>query len=883
MHDTLDAALSSAVLAARHFYNSPTENNEATLNNELSTLILITSKIDPTARLSVKNVNFNELLNFSTTLLGRKTTSAVTRSRLILFLFNLVFYNVPIRKYLAGESIQLCGYIFDVLKISLLNQLGPQNLIDILRLIQVLTYERSLSLGVWANDLISFLLTEIIGDEEPEWMPYCTAILCNLASRSKSVCQRIRNSSSYKAFSQKILKLLAHDSRMVVVSSLILVGYLEERLRDTVFRSRNIPQTFQCVFNVLILGDCLMTRHIAADLLKRLVVSDIPTVSSTPQITAMGKDLTSYSFFQHSIEMLAGLFVKMDPKSEESLKIYDIFLSFCSLPQLVSPTALAVLKIPATEQRFTTPIRSICSTSQMSFIDAIVPEVPLKAIRLLRYLLQECIESGDHIQNYVPHEIILTLVEDCLKTAVETNSQYVAFQCDRINEGLRLVGVIASDDEMRSDILDVVSAPLCSHLVESQMISNPVVAFMSRPVVQRIEPLAEWSANGVTTVLELLKVLADLKDYSKLHKDQYWKLLKDERLVPFVAYAVAYGDHRMICDALLLYTHCAQVHAFPTKWLSDLIASCVSFKSNELLTRSCDSQSLQLKSDFAKDDRIFNGSERRTPDSLSSANIEEVGSKITDDMVKDPNISQIVSLYERKINLLKIREKELENLLARKDESLKQSERLRLVGNIDVNDNEVCFLVIKTLRQVIIDHEKKVIDSRALIMTLRSEKKELEQLYKTLKDSFDAKTTETEVLADELAKVNQEKAVLLEENESEREFSMLTKARYDELKTKFDQTSSTLIEKDLECIKLSNDIATFKSDLSEKNAEIEDLSEKLQSAQVKCDDLEKLYETRIKNLQNELLDHSQQVEKLKKELEKVSKFKDQMLRMMNEI
>lgn len=39
MHDTLDAALSSAVLAARHFYNSPTENNEATLNNELSVRI----------------------------------------------------------------------------------------------------------------------------------------------------------------------------------------------------------------------------------------------------------------------------------------------------------------------------------------------------------------------------------------------------------------------------------------------------------------------------------------------------------------------------------------------------------------------------------------------------------------------------------------------------------------------------------------------------------------------------------------------------------------------------------------------------------------------------------------------------------------------------
>lgn len=34
-------------------------------------------------------------------------------------------------------------------------------LIDILRLIQVLTYERTVVLGVWTNDLISFLLGEM--------------------------------------------------------------------------------------------------------------------------------------------------------------------------------------------------------------------------------------------------------------------------------------------------------------------------------------------------------------------------------------------------------------------------------------------------------------------------------------------------------------------------------------------------------------------------------------------------------------------------------------------------------------------------------------------------------------------------------------------------
>ncbi|VDK18457.1 unnamed protein product, partial [Anisakis simplex] len=372
--------------------------------------------------------------------------------------------------------------------------------------------------------------------------------------------------SSYKAFSRKLLKLLAHDSRIVVVSSLVLVGYLEAQLRDTVFCSRNIPQTFQCVFNVLVLGDCLMTRHIAADLLKRLVVSDTPNVSSTPVITSTGKDLINYSYFERSIQALASLFIQLDPRSEESLKIYDIFLSFCSLNQMRIPITMAILKCPPKEQRLTTPVLSMCSTAQMTFDEAILPDAPLKAVKLLRYVLKEAIESGAHAQDYVPSELILRLIEDNIKTPVETASELVSFQCKRITEGLRLAETVSNDDDLRGDILDVVTAPLCAHIVESQMLSNPIVPYMGRPIAMRNELPPSWSADGVSIVLELLRVLAALKDYSKLHKDQYWKLLKDDRLVPFVAYAIAFGNHELTYDALLLYTHCAQVQEFPTKW-----------------------------------------------------------------------------------------------------------------------------------------------------------------------------------------------------------------------------------------------------------------------------------------------------------------------------
>lgn len=46
-----------------------------------------------------------------------------------------------------------------------------------------------------------------------------------------------------------------------------------------VYCSQNVPQTFQCVFNVLITGDNFMARHVAADLLKRLVLAEQSSVS----------------------------------------------------------------------------------------------------------------------------------------------------------------------------------------------------------------------------------------------------------------------------------------------------------------------------------------------------------------------------------------------------------------------------------------------------------------------------------------------------------------------------------------------------------------------------------------------------------------------------
>lgn len=51
---------------------------------------------------------------------------------------------------------------------------------------------------------------------------------------------------------------------------------------------------------------------------------------------------------------------------------------------------------------------------------------------------------------------------------------------------------VLNDDKIRTSLLEVVTAPLCSHIIESQMISNTVVTYVGQPAIQRNGSLPEW-------------------------------------------------------------------------------------------------------------------------------------------------------------------------------------------------------------------------------------------------------------------------------------------------------------------------------------------------------------------------------------------------------
>ncbi|GMT14695.1 hypothetical protein PFISCL1PPCAC_5992 [Pristionchus fissidentatus] len=880
---SVDANLQRAVQAASRFYADSGGDHTNKLDESLVELIRNVSSVDPTARLTLNHSALIELLNYMPILLTAPSTTSITRSKLLRFLFNLAQYNVSIRRHFSSD-LQLCGPVFDCLKISLKEQLGPQNMIDILRLLQVLTYEKCFTLGVWTNEVISFLLKELSREEEMEWLPYSMAILCNLASRSKSLAQRIRKSSSYKEFARRLTKLLQHDSRIVVVSSLVLIGFLEEKLRELIYCPQNIAQTFQCVFNVLILGDTLMTRHIAADLLRRLVVSEAPSVSSTPSLSSTGKDLMNYSYFARCLQQTADLLVRADPRTEESTKIYDVLLSFCSVPSMRSTVCSAILDAIPTEQRLTTPILSIASTARKSIEEAIDPNVPLKALRLLNYLLKEAVEANRKLSLLIPEERLLSIIDSAVKTPIQTSDSQVVAQCERICEGLRLAEAVSGDDSLRSSLLSVLSASLCSHLLETQFLSNPVVLYMGKPTAMRSnEGLPDWSMEGVTIVLELLRVLATYKDYSKPHKVQYWNSVKDDRLPPFLAFSISRGSPSIVNHALVLYTHCAQNIEFASQNLADLVSSCTR-ESNQPSTSKGENGMKERervergrRSDSREDDRKrLNGDANSSSSSIlngerSLNQIDELIATLKNGLdLKNPKTSDLLATYENKLAMIQIREQELERLVATKDAALQQSERLRI--QYAASGGRASETELARIRSLVEDCEK-----------LKEEKDKIEEEMERKRKENEA---ELEKKEKELIDIRKEKKLLTREIESERELSSTLRKNIDEFKAKMEKMSKVVVQ-------LQEQVAAGNAENERKKDEIFKINEERKGREKMIEEQKETIE-KMKDEKSELNGKMGEIEKERDELkskydliqekmeERKRKMREEMMRLAGE-
>ncbi|KHJ85154.1 hypothetical protein OESDEN_15124 [Oesophagostomum dentatum] len=346
------------------------------------------------------------------------------------------------------------------------------------------------------------------------------------------------------------------------------------------------------------------------------------------------------------------------------------------------------------------------------------------------------------------------------------------------------------------------------------------------------------SIYGVAVVLELLRLLAALKDFSKLHKDQYWRSLKDPRLVSFLAYALCYGDHEMVHNALVLYTHCSQLHAFPSKWLGDLIASCSQAKQYLYESRS------RVNSPNTSTDQRSNEPMDIAPPLISSPLrnskendilLDELLKKIRDGFnVKDAKMSDVLAAYEKKILILERRERELEVLVSAKDQALAQSEKLRMQPRN--GGSEADMARIRSL----------VGDCEALREKVDLANKQLDLTRQLLDEK-------TAALQADLAQMKQERDDLTSEISQERELAMAANKLVDDLKKKLEKASSTLVERQNEVASLNQEKANLIETLNKVNSDLSALQE--------------LHANEVKRLNADVVLRNDTIDKLSREAE----------------
>jgi hypothetical protein len=142
-----------------------------------------------------------------------------------------------------------------------------------------------------------------------------------------------------------------------------------------------------CGFNVLSIPDNILTIQYAVDFLKHILINNADTI---PQLNEVCRGFPATEFFKTSIQTLATLLVILDARSEESSKIYELLLSFCNIADLRHRVCSIILQAPPPPKRYTRPVQGVLRTAEMGIDEAPLPEVPIRALKMLDFLAKVC-------------------------------------------------------------------------------------------------------------------------------------------------------------------------------------------------------------------------------------------------------------------------------------------------------------------------------------------------------------------------------------------------------------------------------------------------------------------------------------------------------------
>ncbi|XP_010888396.1 protein CIP2A isoform X3 [Esox lucius] len=659
--------LKSLLLATHQYRDNRTAHNTVQLQKQVEEL----SGLRCGRLLSSGQVLPSECISGLVELAGDPNTSPALTGTIISLLARLACDDES--REVLQSSYNLTSTLASIIHCQC-NTPGEPLVLQCLQVLQRLTYSsRIFHCANYIHELIDFLVANIQSRDDDITMP-CLGLMANLCRYNLSVQTHIKALSNVKAFYRTLINFLAHNSLTVVVFALSILASLtlNEEVGEKLFHAKNIHQTFQLIFNIIVNGDGTLTRKYSVDLLVDLL--------RNPKIADY---LTRYEHFSVCVSQVLGLLHVKDPNS--ATKVLELLLALSGVSGLRLLLCDIVFRPAAPRLRTAVHRPGVGLDAHqktepgLALVQWLKPPAEgeesccLRALQLLTELLEESLSSEvvsvcvlGFVELLVP--VVLGLLQRPDPAAPESQ---LRTHSSRITHATCLLLTLCGEDSVRGVVSRQLTSQIClsqvEHLLSCCHDNDPLIS----PPTGHESSLSEVCGEAVLKTLELM---SKLRQQVKDMETSFYRILQDPRVVTPLSLALTSSQREYVQTGLRLLLEATLLPDFPTLVLGESIAANNAYRQREA--------ELSVKR--------FSGLKEvpaPTRDSLSgpppspSHSIHSLIDKLHNgmelqDQIKDVRVSEIMDVYEQKISALASKEGRLQDLLEAKALALSQADRL---------------------------------------------------------------------------------------------------------------------------------------------------------------------------------------------------------------